>query len=99
MEGRLSMKSVKLPFFDCKHQNYQKCWLGFKAYAAIIGFSQALGDMEEFNLPACKATAINPADINGTAAKKRNQVTCASLSMALETNTQLGISMKAMTMD
>jgi hypothetical protein len=35
-------------------------WFRFKAYAVVIGFSQALGDTGEVDLPVSEATVADP---------------------------------------
>jgi len=45
-------RTVKVPTFDGKEENYQRWWLRFKAYSKLGGFSKAISTVPETDLPA-----------------------------------------------
>ena len=80
--------SVKLPLFDGKASKFTMFWMRFKAYGAVKGFLPALQDGGEADMPADETTTLDPADADEAkqiAAKKRNAVAVASLTMAFTT--------------
>ena len=81
-------QSVKLPTFDGKPKNFTMFWMRFKAYGSVKGFLPALQVGGEATMPADEATALDPNDAEEAkqiAAKKRNAVAVASLTMAFTT--------------
>ena len=44
-------KSIKIPQFSGKQEEFQIWWMRFKAFAMLMKFAQALGEQKETNLP------------------------------------------------
>ena len=102
MDSTLSEKSVKLPTFDGSHATFQLWWTRFKAYATVYKFDQALKVGGERDLPASESVTIDTSTDVGKrqeAAKKRNAVAMANLTMAFTTEATMGLVYKAMSND
>jgi hypothetical protein len=97
-----SEKSVRLPTFDGSHAKFQIWWTRFKAYAMVYKFVEALKESAETDLPGTEDTRIDEATDIGkrqVAAKKRNAIGMAHLTMALTSEGTMGLVYKAMTTD
>eukprot|EP00567_Pseudictyota_dubia_P000197 CAMPEP_0197464978 /NCGR_PEP_ID=MMETSP1175-20131217/64306_1 /TAXON_ID=1003142 /ORGANISM="Triceratium dubium, Strain CCMP147" /LENGTH=131 /DNA_ID=CAMNT_0043000981 /DNA_START=172 /DNA_END=567 /DNA_ORIENTATION=+ len=93
-------KSVKCPSFDGKPEKYQIWLTRFKAYAAVHGFSPALADGGETDLPNNESDVISESTSDGkkaAAAKKRNAIAMANLTLAFTTESAMNWVYKAMT--
>ena len=86
MDGLIS-KSLKLPLFDGEAKTYMIWWSRFEAYAGCIGFLDALEPGGEKVMPRSNKTIVDGTTDEGklkNAAKKRNQVAMANLTMAFQ---------------
>ena len=96
-----SDKSVRLPMFDGAHKNFQLWWTRFVAYATVYKFVEAINkDAPDPSMPASDAELLDEtvdADKTKIAAKKRNAVAMANLSMAFTSEGTMGLVYKAMT--
>jgi hypothetical protein len=102
MESSREAKSVRLPVFDGAYKNFQVWWTRFMAYAAVYKFAQALTIGGEAAMPATEATSINPTTATGKeqeAAKRRNAVAIANLTMAFTSEATMSLVYKAMKTD
>lgn len=91
-------KTIKLPSFDGQAGQFQTWWIRFNAYATVHGFAAACTAQDEADLPATKATAIDTSTDAGkraAAAKKRNMVAIASMTMAFKKESLMGMVQKA----
>lgn len=80
--------SVKLPTFDEKEKNFNMYWIKFKAYAVVKGFLPALQEGGEKDMPPNEEKDLDLADDaekKHLAAKKRNAMAVASLTMSFNT--------------
>ena len=74
-------KTVKLPTFDGKQDKFLMWWVQFRAYATVHKFVEAIGDVEEDDMSADKAAAIDTNTAAGwrqDAAKKWNAMSLLS---------------------
>ena len=97
-----SEKSVRLPTFDGDHKKFQIWWTRFKAYATVNKFSEAIGITAEDDLPASEQAVIDESTPEGkkqVAAKRRNGVAIAHLSMAFSSEGTIGLVYKAMSVE
>ena len=98
-------KSVKLPTFDGTKNKFQMWWVRFMAYATVCKFNAALQVNGEHDLPESEATVVvdtatdQNASARAGAARKRNAVAMANLSMAFTTESLMGLIYKSMTME
>jgi hypothetical protein len=93
MDGLIS-KSVKLPLFDGEEKSYMIWWSRFEAYAGCIGFADALEAGGEAVMPASYITPLDGTKEDGIlalAAKKRNQVAMANLTMAFQSEGSMSL--------
>ena len=86
--------------FDGNDIQYQKWWLGFKAYAKIEGFGKALKEDLEADLPdtQVKAEALAGTETNTVLQKKaagRDDKVVASFTFAFETDDLLNLAIEA----
>jgi gag-polypeptide of LTR copia-type len=98
-----SEKSVKLPTFDGSPKNFQIWWVRFVAYARVVKFHKSISkDALDPDMPGSEAEELNATDDAGKkkiAAKNRNAVTMANLSMAFTREATMGLIYKAMAQD
>ena len=76
---------MKCLSFDGNPEKYQIWLTRFKAYAAVHGFSLALADGGETDLPNNESNVIDESTSDGkkaTAAKKHNVIAMANLTLA-----------------
>jgi hypothetical protein len=96
-----SEKSVRLPTFDGAHKTFQLWWTRFVAFATVYKFVEAINkDAPDPSMPASDAEILDEnddADKIKIAAKKRNSVAMANLSMAFTSEGTMGLVYKAMT--
>jgi hypothetical protein len=95
-------RSVRLPHFDGTVKTFQMFWLRLMAFAHVHRFALTLKIGGEIDLPATDATAIDMSTDAGkrqAAAKRRNDVGMAHLTLAFSNEICLGIIYKAMTAD
>jgi hypothetical protein len=96
------VKSVRLPVFDGIAAKFQIWWIRLMAYATVYKFSEALkigGESAMTGLKDADAIAdetIEPGK-SQAAAKKRNAVAMANLTMAFASEMTMGLVWKAMT--
>ena len=84
-------KSIRIPTFNGNEDQYQKWWIRFKAYAKLAGFSKALVDTPEADLPgdnmeAEALTGSDDATVKKRSAVLRNDKAISSFTLAFETN-------------
>ena len=94
------IKSLRLPLFDGKHDKFQVWWTRLEAYAGVFGFLAALKTGGETDLPATETTTIDETTDRGKlalAAKKRNAIAVANLTMAFTTDGTMALVYKAKT--
>ena len=95
-----SDKSVRMPSFDGAPKNFQVWWMRFKAFATVHRFLQALTIGGETDMPATDATVLDSQlDVLSIAAKKRNAIAMANLTMAFSSEATMGLAYKAITTD
>ena len=95
-------KSVRLPTFDGTEKSFQIWWTRFEAYASVYGFASAIKIGGDPHLPATEATVIDDSTADGklkAAAKRRNRLAMANLTMAITTEGTLGLVYKTKTKD
>ena len=101
MESSSDVKSVRLPSFDGTREGFPVWWTRFRAYATVYKFDLAISkDGPEDDLPASESTAIDESTADGKkalAAKQRNAVAIANLSMALASETLMRLIYRAQT--
>lgn len=98
MEQTNPTKSAKLPSFSGLRKDYQTWWVRFIAYATVWKFSAALVTGGETTMPSSDAAVLDEMTVTGkasTAAKQRNALAMANLTMAFETEGLLGIVYKS----
>ena len=94
-----SNKSIALPTFNGKVEDYQVWWTKFMAFATAKGFEQALLGRET-DLPAMQKTTLDPAkDKEKIEAKQRNSLAMAYLLSALKTQADISMAYDAMDTD
>ena len=96
-----SEKSVRLPTFDGDYKKFQLWWTRFNAYATVYKFKQALTDEDDKHRPFSETEEIkDPLSTEGMAmeaAKKRNEVAMASLTMAFTSESVMRMVYKSYT--
>jgi hypothetical protein len=93
------VKSVRLPSFDGTSDKFQIWWTRFMAYAGVHGFIQALKIGGESDMPDKEEMvldATDDVDKKKIAAKKRNAIAMAHLTMALTTEGSMALVFEAM---
>jgi len=93
-------KSVKLPTFSGKQEDFQIWWTCFMAYAVVYKFKEALKQGGEDDLPTGKDDTIDETMDAGkkqALAKKRNVVAMANFSMGFTMEATMGILYRVMT--
>jgi len=86
-EGTIACK-LELPAFDGTDSKFSMWWTRFKAYAAVMGFLPAIQVGGETMMPASEGKEIDETQEDGkkkAAAKKRNAIAVANLTMAFTT--------------
>jgi hypothetical protein len=97
------IKSLRLPlFFDGKHEKFQVWWTRLQAYAGVrvFGFLAALQHGGETTMPADETTVIDETTSIGkltAAAKKRNAIAVANMTMAFTTDSTMALVYKSKT--
>ena len=98
-----SKKSVKLPSFDGKAQNFGIWWMRFITFAMVYKFNKVINkDAPEMDMPLTEAEVLDEMkDENKKkiAAKNCNSVAMANLTMAFTSETTMGLVYKARTKD
>ena len=82
------MKALKLPVFDGEDDKFQMWWLRFICYARVFGFEEALVEGGESDMPLTEKESLDSDTETGKlkiAARKRNSMAMAILTMALST--------------
>jgi len=93
-------KSVKLPTFSGKQEDFQIWWTCFMAYAVVYKFKEALKQGGEDDLPTGEDDTIDETMDAGkkqALAKKRNVVAMANFSMGFTMEATMGILYRVMT--
>jgi len=93
-------KSVKLPTFSGKLEDFQIWWTCFMAYAVVYKFKEALKQGGEDDLPTGKDDTIDETMDAGkkqALAKKMNVVAMANFSMGFTMEATMGILYRVMT--
>ena len=86
-DGAVARK-LELPTFDGTPAKFQMWWTRFKAYAAVMGFLPAIQIVKEVNMPTDESEEIDETQEEGkkkAAAKRRNALAVANLTMAFTT--------------
>ena len=99
-EGSFAFKTVKLPRWDGKQGTFQTWYARFKAYAGVFGFSKALE--VDTDMPINEGVTLDLSEEVGRlseAARKRNAVAMANLTMAFESEVAMTCVYEAMTED
>jgi hypothetical protein len=103
MDSNSDAKSLQLPTFDGKYENFQLWWVRFMAFATICKFAQALRSGGENELIGQSENAIVDETTSSgkavSAAMKRNAYAVASLTIAFTSEATMGLIWKAMTTD
>ena len=55
MSNSNEIKTIRVPIFDGKEENYQTWWVRFRACGKLSGFVKALEDAPETDLPKNQA--------------------------------------------
>jgi hypothetical protein len=95
-------KSARLPSFSEMRKDFQTWWIRFVAYMSVCGFLVALEMGGESTMPANNAEVIDMTNDEGkekAAAKQRNTVAMANLTMAFGTEGLFGKIYKTMSKD
>lgn len=95
-----AVKSLRLPTFDGTAEKFQIWWTRFWAYASVFAFAAALATGGEATLPAREDAVIDeatPAGVLSAAAKKRNAIAVAQLTMAFTSNGTMALVYEAVT--
>ena len=89
--------------FDGASKNFQLWWMRFNAYATVHRFAKAVSkDVPDADMPLSEAEVLDESTDAGKkriAAKRRNAVAMASLSMAFTSEGTMGLVYKAMSAD
>ena len=91
-----------MPVYDGTYKHFQVWWTRFTAYATVYKFAQALKVGGEADLPTTEATVIDTSTVDGKkeeAAKNRNAIAMANLTMAFTSEATMGLVYKAKTND
>ena len=103
MDDEKGTKSVKLPTFDGELKKFQLWWVRFAAYATVFKFIKALAIGGELILAGVRQDTVIPdTDTDKDAkeaARNRNALAMASLTMAFTSDATMGLVYKAMTTD
>jgi len=70
------LKSVKLPQFDCKSENFQVWFTRFRCYAAVQKFTTAIGTTAEPDLPPQESERSNDTQDQKDARKRNSNAVC-----------------------
>jgi hypothetical protein len=98
MGGSGESKLVKLPTFDGDHKKFQIWWTRFHGYATVYKFNKALASEGDADLPENDVAVIDIGTDIGKlqdAAKKRNTLAMANLSIAFTTEGTMQLIYKA----
>ena len=99
-DDKLTSAKVTLPKFNGKQEGFMTWWMRFRAYAAVVGFTQSIGDGQDPDLPRTENEELSS---NETIKKKQekalkcNRVAMASFTMAFTAEQLIGLCYKAMT--
>jgi hypothetical protein len=102
MEVSSSLKSVRLPLFSGVRKDFHTWWIRFVAFANMCNFLEALKKGGEASIPSSDSVVIDITTDAGkmvAAAKKRNALAMANLTMAFQTENLFGIIYKTMSTD
>ena len=80
-----AVELLKLPLFNGEHNTFQVWWMRFMTYAGMFGFIKALRKGGETDMPESNETLLDATTELGKkqeAAKKRNVIAMANLTMA-----------------
>lgn len=94
-------KSMKLPLWNGKESTFQVWWTRLVAYALVYGFHKALVGTEKNLLPDKEDDVVPDSDAGkkSDAARKRNAIAVANLTMAFTTDSTMSMVYKAQTDD
>ena len=91
-------KSVRLPAFDGKDEDFELWWVRFKAYARVYKFVQALDNKPEPNLPVRQDAVLDETeDKAAIAARNRNDIAVANFTLAFTTSDLVNLVTSAVT--
>ncbi|KAL7574403.1 hypothetical protein ACA910_008498 [Epithemia clementina (nom. ined.)] len=102
MEGSSKKATSRLPTFSGKKADYQVWWMRLKAYATVHGFSTALTNLQDPDLPSDENATIDETTDAGEKAKKalaRNAMAIASFSMTFQEDDDLLLITESMSVD
>lgn len=89
-------KSIKLPQFSGKRENFQMWWTRFTCYAMMYKFIECLKETVEADLPTLEVVGANETQ-EQTDARKRNSLGMFNFTLAFTTEALMGIVYKART--
>ena len=95
------IKSLRLPELNGDHEKFQVWWTRLEAYAGVFGFLEALKPGGETALPDTESTIIDETTEDGklqAAAKRRNAIAVANMTMAFTTDGTMALVYKSKTM-
>jgi len=101
-EEDLLTKTVKLPMFSGKQKQFALWWIQINAYATTHKFRQAMKPTKEADMPDKEDDVLDKsqdADKKKIAARWRNNMAVAALTMALQDESMLQILLDAQTED
>jgi hypothetical protein len=102
MEVTSSTKLVRLPSFSGARKDFYTWWIRFVAYANMCKFLAALKAGREASMPSSDSVVIDLTTDAGkmiAAAKERNSLAMANVTMAFETENLFGLIYKTMCTD
>ncbi len=102
MEVTSNTKSVRLPSFSGARKDFHTWWIRFVAYANMCKFLAALKASGEASMPSSDSVVIDLTTDAGkmiSAAKERNSLAMANLTMAFETENLFDLIYKTMSTD
>ena len=98
-DDKLTSAKVNLPKFNGKQEGFMTWWMRFRAYAAVVGFSQSIGDSKDPSLPENEDDELSEdASMKKKQEKalKCNRVAMASFTIAFTAEQLIGLCYKAM---
>jgi hypothetical protein len=102
MEVTSHTKPVRLPSFSGARKEFHTWWIRFVAYANMCKFLPALKNGGESSMPSSDSMVIDTTTDAGkmiAAAKERNMLAMANLTMAFKTDNLFGLIHKTMSND
>ena len=89
-----STKSMKVPVFTGKQEDFQVWWMRFKSFATLMGFAAAIGKTKENDLPDEEEEKQADTDTQKIA-RKRNLTGVYYFTLAFTTEALMGLVLKS----